>query len=129
MDYKKMPSGHGTWGWCELTTTDTSRAKDFYSKLFGWTTSDMDLGPAGIYTIFSAHGETLGGMMKDCAEGGAPTSMWTPYVQVESLDEAYANAKEMGATTCVPPSPVPNIGRFAVIQDPTGATIALIQYD
>ena len=129
MDYKKMPSGHATWGWLELMTTDPARARDFYTKVLGWTTTEKDMGPAGKYTIFSARGEMLGGMMKTPPEAAKAPPSWTPYVQVESLDAAHAKAKELGGKECMPPTPIPGIGRFSVITDPTGAAIGFIQYD
>ena len=33
---------HGVFSWFELMTTDPKAAKDFYTKLFGWTTEEMN---------------------------------------------------------------------------------------
>ena len=44
---------HGAFSWCELMTTDTSAAKDFYSQLFGWRMEDQPL--QGItYTVVNS---------------------------------------------------------------------------
>ena len=126
MGYYTMPSGNGTWGWCELTTNDPAKAKAFYTKLLGWTTQDMDMGPAGTYTLFHRGGDKMGGMMK--ADEGMPVA-WSTYIQVENLDKTFTQARELGADVIVPPSPIPNVGRFAVIKDPGGAAVGLLQYN
>src|SRR5262249_60226315 len=38
-----------------------------------------------------------------------------------------AKAVKLGGQQIVPPSDIPNVGRFAVIQDPTGAIISIFQ--
>ncbi|MGY8687344.1 MAG: VOC family protein, partial [Verrucomicrobiales bacterium] len=35
---------NGEFCWNELITSDTGAAKAFYSELFGWETSEMDMG-------------------------------------------------------------------------------------
>ncbi|MGZ5074869.1 MAG: VOC family protein, partial [Usitatibacter sp.] len=35
----------------ELNTQDLPKAKEFYGKLFGWKTKDVDMGPAGTYVV------------------------------------------------------------------------------
>ena len=39
-----------------------------------------------------------------------------------------AQAKGLGATSCVPPTDIPNVGRFAVIQDPQGAVFSIFEW-
>ena len=114
-----------TFCWNELMTRDLSAAKNFYTKLFGWTTRDMDMGEQGTYTIFVAGDKDLGGMMKTTKEDIPPN--WLSYVAVEDVDAATKKAEQLGAKQCVPPTDIPNAGRFSVITDPTGATIGLYQ--
>src|SRR5271165_5881519 len=46
----------GSFCWIELGTTDQPAAKSFYGSLFGWTPSDMPMGPGDFYTIFQLEG-------------------------------------------------------------------------
>ena len=46
---------------------------------------------------------------------------------VADCNATAAKAGELGATTFVPPNDIPNVGRFAVFADPTGAALAIIQ--
>ncbi len=60
--------------------------------------------------------------------GDAPAH-WMPYVMVDDCNATAAKAGELGAKTFVPPNDIPNVGRFAVFADPTGAALAIIQLD
>jgi hypothetical protein len=57
---------HGAFSWNELMTTDAEAAKQFYTKLLGWTTEDMQIeGQLGgmTYTVVKSGGEEVGGIM------------------------------------------------------------------
>lgn len=111
----------GRFVWHELLTPDPQKAQQFYSALFGWTTSQEDMGEFGKYTMIH-HGEPgIGGVMP--AEGGVPPH-WLTYVTVDDVDAAVASTKELGGRVIRPPFDVPNVGRMAVIADPDGAVIA-----
>ena len=43
----------GTFSWVELATTDPKAAVSFYRSLFGWGVVEHDMGPDGVYTIFT----------------------------------------------------------------------------
>ncbi len=115
----------GTFCWNELMTPDVDAAKSFYSQLFGWESKEMDMGPQGTYTIYSAAGKDCAGMMKTPNEHVPPN--WLAYVTVEDVDASTSKAEGLGATVCVKPTDIPGMGRFSVIIDPTKAAIGLFQ--
>jgi uncharacterized protein len=53
---------------------------------------------------------------------------WISYVTVDNADTSAQQAEKLGGKIVVPPRDIPEVGRFAVIQDPQGATIAIITY-
>ena len=119
---------HGAFSWCELMTPDPEAAKRFYGTLFGWTLEDMDMG-RGTYTVVKAGGAAIGGIMKrppECAPDAPPH--WGTYVTVEDVDATARKAEALGAKTLVPPTDIPKVGRFCMLQDPQGAVIAAITY-
>ncbi len=122
----------GTFCWVELMTRDAAKAKEFYTKLIGWNTSEMDMGPAGTYTMWSPGGqdESVGGMMemKGPQFEGVPPH-WMPYIAVDDINATAAKVENLGGTLKMPPTPIPNIGYFCVIEDPTGAVICLYTSD
>jgi hypothetical protein len=52
---------------------------------------------------------------------------WLPYVQVASADQTADKAKRLGATIVVPPTQIPNVGRFAIFVDAQGAATGILQ--
>ncbi len=61
------------------------------------------------------------------AQPGTP-SHWSCYLSVTAVDASAAKAQQLGARAIVvPPTDIPNIGRFCVLLDPFGAAIALMK--
>jgi len=119
----------GAFSWIELATTDQTAAKDFYSKIFGWSSQDFPIGPNEVYTIFQVEGRDAAAgctLRPDQLSHGVPPH-WNLYVAVESADATAARATQLGGTILAPPFDVFDSGRMAVVQDPTGATICLWQ--
>lgn len=118
---------HGQFDWCELMTTDVDAAKKFYTMLFGWETEDMSM-PGMTYTVVKVGGQGVGGIMPipENAKGMPP--MWGAYVTVDDVDKTAQLAQKLGGKLHVPPTDIPTVGRFCVIEDPQGAVINAITY-
>jgi len=87
------PKTPGDIGWHELHATDWQDALAFYQDLFGWEKFyENDMGPMGIYQIFSVAGAWTGGIMN----GGAPTQHWLYYINVDDIDAGAARVAEAG---------------------------------
>ena len=112
--------------WNELYTTDVDRAAGFYSGLLGWEPQKQPMGDF-VYTYFK-HGERMsGGMMQLTPEWGPVPAHWMVYYAVDDCDAKTALAESLGGKICMPPSDVPEVGRFAMIEDPQGAAFAIIK--
>jgi predicted enzyme related to lactoylglutathione lyase len=119
---------HGTVCWNEILTRDTDAARSFYTQLLGWTVEEMPMGDMGTYTMFKKGDAQVAGMMGMNGpqfEGVPPH--WLSYIAVDDIDDRTTAAQSLGAVVHVPPTDIPNIGRFSVIADPTGAVIALFE--
>ena len=119
----------GTFCWVELATTDGEAAKKFYTELFGWSSNDSPIGPGMVYTMLKQDGKDVGAlyqMPSEMTSHGIPPN-WLSYASVANADESAAKAKELGATLMKEPFDVMDVGRMAVVQDPTGAVFALWQ--
>jgi uncharacterized protein len=117
----------GSFCWIELATSDQNSAKNFYSSLFGWKPNDMPMGPNDFYTIFRLEGRDAGGaytLRPDQKAQGVPPH-WMVYVQVDSADAAANKATQAGAKILAPAFDVFDVGRMAVLQDPTGAVFCV----
>ena len=111
--------------WNELMTSDVPKAKEFYRALFGWESEEHDMGEM-VYTVFKSGDKGIGGMMQiPNGKEGQILPHWMSYVSVANLEKAIEKAQGLGATLIVPAKAAGQMGRLAVILDPTGAHIAL----
>lgn len=117
----------GSFCWNELMTTDVDKAKQFYKSLFGWEYQEHEMAHV-MYTMFQTSENAGGGMMQipEDKQGKIP-SHWLSYVSVDDLEVAVNKAASLGAHIKMPATPAGDFGRFAIIEDPTGAQIALWQ--
>lgn len=117
----------GEFAWTDLTARDLDAQSAFYEALFGWTRTDVPMGPGSVYRMFSIDGRTVCGasqMLPEMLSAGVPSS-WNVYVAVDDVDAALKRAVELGATVAMPSTDVPGGGRFAAFLDPTGAALFL----
>lgn len=127
-DMKNEPAegpGLGTFCWNELLSQNPKAGVALHADVFGYGTEDKDMGPMGTYTIFKRGDVQTAGAMK-AMDPRAP-SVWLAYVAVENVDKSLERAKKLGAKEVVAAMDIPNIGRFAVISDLDGATVALFK--
>ena len=124
MDAFKTP---GAFSWCELATPDPAKATDFYGKLLGWTFDDMPMAHGDTYRVVKVGAEAVGGIMAP-PPGGPPMACWSCYVTVTDADATARQCAELGGKAVVPPTDIPNVGRFAALQDPQGAVFCVIAY-
>src|SRR6266496_5980163 len=113
----------GTFCWIELSTTDANASKQFYTTLFGWEYDDHQVSPEMVYSLLKLNGKEAGGLFEltpEMLSQGVPTA-WLSFVSVKNADETASKAKANGATLLKGPFDVMDVGRMAVIQDPTGA--------
>jgi predicted enzyme related to lactoylglutathione lyase len=85
------------------------------------------MGPLGHYWLARRGDRDASGMMRLPEEATAAGARphWLPYIVVEDVDEVAARAGALGASVLVPPGDIPDLGRFAVLRDPTDALVAI----
>ncbi|MFC1477179.1 VOC family protein [candidate division KSB1 bacterium] len=108
----------------ELNSNDPEKAKEFYKTLFDWNYEDYPMGNES-YTIIKTGKEPAGAIFKNPVPH--VPSHWLTYVSVDDIDETAAQAEELGAKILKEITAVPEMGKFCVFQDPTGAVLALWQ--
>ena len=121
--------GTGSFSWYELMSPDADKSKSFYQKVVGYGLEDMDMGGGMNYGVLKVGETSVGGVMQMLGDewAGIPPH-WMGYVTVTDCDATAAKVTELGGEIKVPPTDVPGIGRFSVIQDPTGAVVSFITY-
>lgn len=117
----------GAFSWSELTTSDPQQAAAFYGNLFGWTFKDMGDAMGGYHVANLGDTQVAGIMAPPPGAPPMPPS-WGCYVTVSQVEATVQRSLELGGKVLVPPMDVPGVGRMAVIQDPQGATLSVMQY-
>ncbi|MFZ6873595.1 VOC family protein [Undibacterium sp. Di27W] len=112
----------GAFCWVELGTNDQKAAKAFYGELFGWSAQDNEMGPGSYYTIFQLKGQDAAAAYTLDAEqqAGVPPH-WAIYVSTANAEATARRSAELGGEVVVPAFDVYDLGRMAVLKDPTGA--------
>jgi predicted enzyme related to lactoylglutathione lyase len=118
------PPAHGTFVWHELMTRDVPAARRFYADLFGWAQRDVEMMPDFNYTIMRHISKDVAGLMAITPEQGDMPPGWLVYVAVDDVDSAADKAEALGGEIVVPAHDIP-VGRWAMLKDPTGATICV----
>jgi predicted enzyme related to lactoylglutathione lyase len=113
--------------WYELITHDLPRATRFYTDLFGWTAIDRSVEGVGSYTVARIGQQSVAGLMSIRKEWGAVSPRWQVYFAVEDCDRAAREAAALKGRVIAGPKDVPEIGRFAVLADTSGAVFAVFQ--
>ncbi len=116
----------GRFLWQELITTDTKAAVAFYSELFGWKTSTMEMGPGGVYTLLKSGEKDVAGILPADRAKAVPPH-WNVYFSTPDTDATVQDAKKAGAKVMTPAWDIPNVGRCAVLLDPQGASFSLLE--
>ncbi|MCB5169242.1 VOC family protein [Streptomyces bambusae] len=123
------PYRPGTPCWVDLMVGDQQAALDFYGGLFGW---QAEVGPpeqAG-YSVCRLAGQPVAGIMGAINADGTPMdpvppAAWTTYFATEDAAAAVAAGGAAGGQTVVETMDVMDLGKMAVLADPTGAVFGV----
>jgi len=113
----------GGVGWHELIAADWEKAFAFYRELFGWQKAQADTSAMGPYQLFSAGGETIGGMFTKPAT--EPVPFWLYYFNVGDIDVAVRRVRAGRGEIVHGPIEVRGGRWMAQCTDPQGAIFAL----
>jgi uncharacterized protein len=117
---------HGNRCWNELLTSNVDRAGKFYSELFGWKPSPMQMPGNMKYTVFMRGQDQIGGMMEIQKEWGPVPPNWMIYFHVDDTDRAVDLVKRNKGQLHGEIMNVPEVGRIAMAMDPQGAPIGFV---
>lgn len=114
---------HGAMTWWEVNTRDSAAACDFYGKLFNLTPHKME---GQDYFILQRDGQMVCGVLQMDANWEGIPPHWMGYFAVDNTDAALAQVTAAGGRVAVPAFDMA-YGRMAVIADPGGAHVSIVQ--
>lgn len=112
----------GALCWNELYTPNIDASRKFYSSAFDWK---LKLSPE--YTEIHVGELPVGGMFAITKEMAGMPPNWMPYFAVDDADAAAKKIQSSSGRVHKEPTDIPNVGRFAVVADPQGASFAIIK--
>ncbi|HEY6424770.1 MAG TPA: VOC family protein [Pseudonocardiaceae bacterium] len=119
----------GSLIWAELHTRDGALADEFYASLFGYHQEQIGDGVNDDYTTWSRGEQTILGRMQRGADWSPDVpARWMLYFAVDprtGTDAAVNRVLELGGQVNIYPYDN-ELGRIAQVQDPCGASFALI---
>jgi predicted enzyme related to lactoylglutathione lyase len=123
---ERKPNGldePGRVGWHELLAADRKEIFDFYGELFGWQKADAETDPADLYQLFSAGGQTIGGMLTKLPSVSQPC--WLYYFNVDDIGAAAKRVNVGRGRILQGPIELPDGCWIVRCADPQGALFAL----
>ena len=118
---------HGEIAWNELATSDVGSVTGFYGDLLGWEAKAWPMPGGGTYWVWRRNGTDLAGafqMEGPQFEGKPP--QWVVYITVDDCDAACEKVGALGGKVMQPPIDVPEVGRVAMVADPSGAVFGIM---
>ena len=115
----RRSAGHPVVHW-EINARDPKALHAFYEGVFGWKIDANN--PMGYGMVTAGGGGINGGIGPAQGIPGV-----TFYVRVPDLDAALRKIGELGGSTAVPPTVIPNMVTFAVFTDPQGNRIGIVK--
>jgi predicted enzyme related to lactoylglutathione lyase len=118
----------GSIGWVDLTVKDAPRLRDFYKQVAGWEVQPLDRKGYHDYLMQSPDtGLPCAGICHRRGENSNLPAGWLIYITVEDLEASLAACVQLGGKLLGEIGDAAGQGRFAVIEDPSGATAALFE--
>ena len=118
----------GDWIWIQLMSRDARKAAEFYRKVAGYavvenTTSNR----LSDYVLTSdSFARATVRTMSSADEKVNPT--WLLFVRVKAIGESVARVRQLGGKVLIEPKGEILEGKVAVVLDPTGAAIGLMEW-
>jgi predicted enzyme related to lactoylglutathione lyase len=109
----------------EFYVTDLPRARRFYEGLFEWDFRDFG-GEHFDMLVFGKGDQHLGGLLRtDSAEPASRPQVW---IEADILENYTTKAEGFGGSVLSPRSEVPGVGFSAVLADPDGNPVGLVEF-
>jgi hypothetical protein len=117
----------GTWNWFHLFVKNPQAAADFYRQIFTYDVTPDGRGGKKSELMLSI-GEFNRGGISTLSEGKDAKPSWLGVIRVANLDETIARVPALGGEVVIAPHGTAFGSRFALIADPTGGTVGVVEY-
>lgn len=109
--------------WADVVCPDLDASATFYSELFGWVAPE-GAGEFGGYRTARLRDRAIAGLAPQMGDGPV---VWSTYIATADADATTAAVSAAGGTVMYPPMDVGELGRMAILVDPTGSVFGVWQ--
>jgi predicted enzyme related to lactoylglutathione lyase len=118
----------GDWIWIQLLSRDARKAAEFYRAVAGYEVVENLANNRLNDYVLTSKGYARATVRTIPSANAQVKPTWLPFVRVKNVGESVAKAKQLGGKVRIEPKPELFDGRVAVIADPTGAVIGLLEW-
>jgi predicted enzyme related to lactoylglutathione lyase len=118
----------GDWIWIQLLSRDARKASEFYRAVAGYEIVENTTSNRLSDYVLVSEGYARGTVRTIPTANVQVRPTWLPFVRVKSVGESVALAKQLGGKALIEPKPEVFDGKVAVIADPTGAAIGILEW-
>jgi len=115
--------------WADLYTGDVSASLDFYSKTFGWSVKDFGKDNAKYHLLYDGEQPIAGVLARPAHRNKTENALWIGSIATDNVQAVVNKATENKATILLQPHDFALYGKRAVIADPQGGIIGLLDID
>jgi predicted enzyme related to lactoylglutathione lyase len=118
----------GSIGWLDLTVPDAEPIRRFYEQVVGWKSSALRMGDYDDFCLNDpATGRPVAGVCNARGENAELPPVWLAFVTVADIAASIERCMALGGSIVAQPRSMGSYGTMAVIRDPVGAALALVQ--
>lgn len=119
----------GDWIWIQLVSRDVRKASRFYQRVAEYTVTPNGQANGSDQYLLSSDGYARAAVMAISPQRQDITPSWIPSLRVNSVSATIAKAVQLGGAVLVAPRPDLFAGRAAVISDPSGGAVGIMEWD
>jgi hypothetical protein len=117
----------GTWNWFELYAKDPVASSNFFHMALNYDVSPESRGGRKSEFVLASGGSSRAGIAP-LPDGEGVSASWLGIIRVADIDQTLAKVAGLGGQILVSPHAVEYGSRFAIVSDPTGGSIGLVEY-
>jgi predicted enzyme related to lactoylglutathione lyase len=126
---KIIQNQHGKLVWADLYTGDVEASLKFYQNTFGWTVKAFAKEQAKYHLLYDDGLAIAGVLARDSKRNKTESALWVGSIDTDNVSSRSDLAAKNKATIIMAPHDFKLYGKRAVLADPQGGVIALLELD
>lgn len=116
----------GKLSWADIYTSDVNASLNFYTNTFGWTVKKFGNEKSPYHLFYDGKQAIAGVLARSAQRNKTETALWVGSITTDNVQATVDKASNNKATIILQPHNFALYGKRAVIADPQGGVIALL---